>query len=483
MGRDGDRKPRAGKVAAEGPGDRPRSAIRAGERVPPSSLDAERGLLGCVLLEASEHLDRCIEQHLTPEAFFLDAHRELFATILGMHERRDPIDVLTVIERLRAEQRLEAVGGEEAVLRLSEEVPTTAHAAYFIERVVDSYLRRRVIGTATDIVERCYDPDVESDQLLSQAEEDILAIGENRLGAERSWQGVIKDEFGVIEKIAREKKGLTGLSTGFADLDRKTLGLQPSSMNVLAARPSMGKTSLALNIAENVALGKRGQARQAVAVFSLEMSADALARRMLCGYAGVSAFSIASGTVSRDVIPRLSEAAEVLSKAPIYIDDTPGLEVPELRARARRLRARRGIELIVIDYLQLMHYSKYARDGLQRETAAISQGIKEMAKELQIPVLILSQLNRAAETRDSKSGKPMLSDLRDSGAIEQDADVVMLLRRPSRYDNDPDHDDERLAIVDIAKNRNGPIGKVRMDFDGTLTRFGDRTEKVEPDGL
>ena len=245
----------------------------------------------------------------------------------------------------------------------------------------------------------------------------------------------------------------------------------------------MGKTSLALNIAENVALGKRGQPRQAVAVFSLEMSADALARRMLCGYAGVSAFSIASGTVSRDVVPRLSEAAEVLSKAPIYIDDTPGLEVPELRARARRLRARRGIELIVIDYLQLMHYSKYARDGLQRETAAISQGIKEMAKELQIPVLILSQLNRAAETRDSKSGKPMLSDLRDSGAIEQDADVVMLLRRPSRYDNDPDHDDERLAIVDIAKNRNGPIGKVRMDFDGTLTRFGDRTEKVEPDGL
>lgn len=462
--------------------ERPHPAVRAGERVPPSSIDAEQGLLGCVLLESATLVDRCIEQHLTPEAFFLDAHREIFDTILRMHERHEPIDVLTVIGRLREENRLEGVGGEETLLALSEGVATTAHAGYFMERVYDNYLRRRVIGTATSIVESCYDADIEAKTLLGQAEQDILAIGQERPGEDKSWAAIVKSEFGVIEKIAREKKGLTGLSTGFVDLDRQTLGLQPDSMIVLAARPSMGKTSLALNIAENVVLGARHQPPRAVAVFSLEMSADALARRMLCGYAGVSAFDLAKGKVNRDDVPKLSGAADVLSKAPIFIDDTPGLEVAELRARARRLRHREDIALVVIDYLQLLHYSKFARDGLQRETAAISQGIKEMAKELGIPVLILSQLNRAAETRDAKSGKPMLSDLRDSGAIEQDADIVMLLRRPSRYENDPDHDDERLAIVDIAKNRNGPIGKVRMDFDGALTRFSDRIEGVAPDG-
>lgn len=465
-----------------GTAERPGTSVHIVERVPPSSIDAERGLLGCVLLEAGTLVDRCIEAHVDAEAFFLEAHREIFDTILRMHERRDPIDVLTVIGRLREENKLESVGGEETLFALSEGVATTAHAEYFLQRVFDNALRRRVISTATGIVETCYDTDTDAAQLLSQAEQEILSIGEERPTADRSWAGIVKSEFGVIEQIAREKKGLTGLSTGFVDLDRQTLGMQPSAMIVLAARPSMGKTSLALNIAENVALGARHQPPRAVAVFSLEMSADALARRMLCGYAGVSAFDLARGKVNRDDVPKLSGAADALSKAPIFIDDTPGLEVPELRARARRLKHRSGIGLVVIDYLQLLHYSKFARDGLQRETAAISQGIKEMAKELKIPVLILSQLNRAAETRDAKSGKPMLSDLRDSGAIEQDADVVMLLRRPSRYDNDPEHDDERLAIVDVAKNRNGPIGKVKMDFDGTLTRFADRSEQVSPDG-
>jgi len=472
-----------GQATAGGFEDRPRPALRSGDRVPPSNIDAERGLLGCILLESDTLIDRCIEKHVEGASFFLAAHREIYETILGMHGRREPVDVLTVIGRLREEQRLEGVGGEGVLYALSEGVATTAHAGYFMDRVCDSHLRRRVIGAATDIVERCYDADLEADQVVAQAEQDILAINEDRPGEERSWAGVIKSEFGVIEQIARERKGLTGLSTGFVDLDKQTLGMQPASMIVLAARPSMGKTSLALNIAENVALGTRGQEARPVAVFSLEMSADALARRMLCGYAHVSAFNLAKGMVARDDVPKLSGAADVLSKAPIFFDDTPGLEVSELRARARRLRHRNGIELVVIDYLQLLHYSKFARDGLQRETAAISQGIKEMAKELNVPVLILSQLNRSAETRDAKSGKPMLSDLRDSGAIEQDADVVMLLRRPSRYDNDPDHDDERLAIVDIAKNRNGPIGKVKMDFDGALTRFSDRIEKVGPDGL
>jgi replicative DNA helicase len=259
------------------------------------------------------------------------------------------------------------------------------------------------------------------------------------------------------------------------------LGLQPSDLIVLAARPSMGKTSLALNIAENIALGARKLDPRPVAVFSLEMSAESLVRRMICCHARVSAQELSSGRIGAPEHSQLITAADTLRQAPIYVDDTAGLEAMDLRARARRLKRKYGIQFIVVDYLQLMNYSKFAAEGRQRETAAISQALKGMAKELKVPVLVLSQLSRAPETRE-KTAVPKLSDLRDSGAIEQDADVVMLLRRPCKYKDDKEAGDLRLSIVDIAKHRNGATGEVRLDFEDRYTKFSNRQEGVDGAG-
>jgi replicative DNA helicase len=279
---------------------------------------------------------------------------------------------------------------------------------------------------------------------------------------------------------------VTGLPTGFRNLDARLLGLKPGEVIVLAARPSMGKTSLAMNMAECVALGRtmagipfkgdHGRPHP-VGVFSLEMSQDSLVMRMLCGLAGVPMFQINSGMVNpQKVTQALTRAASDLSKAPILVDDTAGLDVVEMRARARRMRRKHKVELIVVDYLQLMNCREMVRQGRQLEIAAVSGHLKAMAKELKVPVLVLSQLSRAPEQRGDKSAKPKLSDLRDSGAIEQDADVVLLLRRPCRNVGDPETDDKTLAIVDVAKNRNGPIGEVRLHFEDTLTRFADRAD-------
>ena len=277
------------------------------------------------------------------------------------------------------------------------------------------------------------------------------------------------------ERLLSEKKSLTGISTGFVDIDAKLLGMQKSDLLILAARPSMGKTSLALNIAENVATGARRQTPLPVAVFSLEMSAEALVRRMICCRARVSAKDLSTGRLGAGDHAQLVQAADELSRAPIYVDDTAGLEVEELRSRARRLKRKYGIQFIVVDYLQLLNCSARARDGRQQETAAISQNLKAMAKELQVPVLVLSQFSRAPENR-GKEAIPKLSDLRDSGAIEQDADIVFLLRRPSYYKEGKDSDDLTLAIVDVAKHRNGPTGEVRLNFFADYTRFDNRIE-------
>ena len=282
------------------------------------------------------------------------------------------------------------------------------------------------------------------------------------------------------ERLLSEKKSLTGISTGFVDIDAKLLGMQKSDLLILAARPSMGKTSLALNIAENVATGARRQPVRPVAVFSLEMSAEALVRRMICCRAHVSAKDLSTGRLGASDHAQLVQAADELSRAPIYVDDTAGLEVEELRSRARRLKRKYGIEFIVVDYLQLLNCSARARDGRQQETAAISQNLKAMAKELQVPVLVLSQFSRAPESR-GKDAIPKLSDLRDSGAIEQDADIVFLLRRPSYYKEGKDSDDLTLAIVDVAKHRNGPTGEVRLNFFADYTRFDNRIEAAMPD--
>ena len=448
-------------------------APRPGDRVPPHSEEAERAVLGCALQDAARVLDLCIERQISPESFYVQRHQALYEAMLGLHEARKPVDFVTVAERLRETNLLEAVGGEDELARLIAGTPTTAHAEYYLQRVYENHLLRRIIAAARDVTEDCYKGETEAESLLSEAEAAFFGLSERKVGVERTWKQLIELEAIEVERLITEKKGLTGVTTGFMDIDRKLLGMQAGDLIILAARPSMGKTSLALNIAENVALGARNQPPKPVAVFSLEMSAESLVRRMVCCHAGVPAQNLSTGNVGAEEHGLLVGAMDVLAKAPIYVDDTAGLEALDLRARARRLKRKYGVEFIVVDYLQLMNFSKFAAEGRQRETAAISQALKGMAKELKVPVLVLSQLSRAPETRE-KTAVPKLSDLRDSGAIEQDADVVMLLRRPCKYPADKDSGDERLAILDIAKHRNGPTGEVKLDFDDRFTRFSNR---------
>ena len=448
-------------------------APRPGDRVPPHSEEAERAVLGCALQDAARVLDLCIERQISPESFYVQRHQALYEAMLGLHEARKPVDFVTVAERLRETSQLEAVGGEDELARLIAGTPTTAHAEYYLQRVYENHLLRRIIAAARDVTEDCYKGETEAESLLSEAEAAFFGLSERKVGVERTWKQLFELEAIEVERLITEKKGLTGVTTGFMDIDRKLLGMQAGDLIILAARPSMGKTSLALNIAEHVALGARNQPPKPVAVFSLEMSAESLVRRMVCCHAGVPAQNLSTGNVGAEEHGLLVGAMDVLAKAPIYVDDTAGLEALDLRARARRLKRKYGVEFIVVDYLQLMNFSKFAAEGRQRETAAISQALKGMAKELKVPVLVLSQLSRAPETRE-KTAVPKLSDLRDSGAIEQDADVVMLLRRPCKYPADKDSGDERLAILDIAKHRNGPTGEEKLDFDDRFTRFSNR---------
>jgi len=455
-------------------------AFRAAERVPPHSEEAERAVLGCALLDGPRILDLCIERQIAADSFYLQSHQSIFGAMLTLHAERKPVDFVTVVERLRTIHALESVGGEEELARLVGGTLTTAHAEYYIQSVYQHHLLRRIIDAARVVTEDCYKGELEAEALLGTAEEAFYSLSERRRGVERTWGQLITEEMQEVETLITEKKGLTGISTGFVDIDRMLLGMQRSDLIVLAARPSMGKTSLALNIAEHVALGTRGQTGRPVAVFSLEMAAESLVRRMICCRAEVSAQSLSSGLVGQAEHRQLITAADALRQAPIYVDDTAGLEAMDLRARARRLKRKYAVEFIVVDYLQLMNFSKYAGEGRQRETAAISQALKSMAKELKVPVLVLSQLSRAPETRGGSS-IPKLSDLRDSGSIEQDADVVMLLRRPSMYKDEKNTEDKdpRLAILDIAKHRNGPTGEVKLDFDGRFTRFSNRQEGVD----
>lgn len=453
-------------------------APRPGDRVPPHSEDAERAVLGCALQDAGRVLDLCIERQISGDSFYVQRHQSLFETMLALHGDRKPVDFVTVAERLREMGRLESAGGEDELARLISGTPTTAHAEYYIQRVYENHLMRRIIDAARKVTEDCYKGELEAESMLSAAEETFYDLSEQRIGVERTWGELVNDEMKEVEVLIREKKGITGISTGYQDIDTMLLGLQKGDLIVLAARPSMGKTSLALNIAENVALGARRQTPRPVAVFSLEMSAESLVRRMICCHARVSSQDLSSGRVGPPEHGQLMGAADVLRKAPIFVDDTAGLEAMDLRARARRLKRKHGVEFIVVDYLQLMNFSKFATEGRQRETAAISQALKGMAKELKVPVLVLSQLSRAPETRE-KNAVPKLSDLRDSGAIEQDADVVMLLRRPSKYKDDKEFEDKRLAIVDIAKHRNGATGEVRLNFEDRFTRFENRAEGVD----
>ena len=463
-------------------------------KTPPNSVEAERAVLGSILLDTTGRsddrvMDECRTRGIVPEAFYDPANRSIYTVMLEMSMASKPLDALALIEELRRTSKIDAVGGVGYIQSLIDQVPTTAHAEHYIGILRGKYLRRLMIERATKVVEKCFDEGEYPDPqvVLGDAEKTFLEIG-GSAGNTMPWSAAVDDSFKRIDRMFESGgKLMEGLSTGYKYLDETLQGLKPGEMIVIAARPSVGKTSLAMNIAESCALGMdmnnvpvrydNGK-RHPVAIFSLEMPVEQLTKRMLAGRAHLNMWRL-----NRNLVPRsekqmltnnLMQAMGELKSAPIYVDDTAGLDVMDLRARARRMKKQHGIELIVIDYLQLCCCREGARQSRQIEVSMISQQIKAMAKELKVPVIVLSQLSRANEQRGDKYEKPKLSDLRDSGAIEQDADVVFLLRRPSRNSNDPESQDQTLAYVDIAKNRNGETGEVKMNFIREWTRFLDR---------
>lgn len=472
----------------------PEGALALKDAGAPHSLEAERGVLGSILLDTSSGagsrvIDLCTEAGIAPDAFYSQPHALLFETLQEMARAGAAIDPVTLTERLKALNRFDSVGGLTTIQSLIDNTPTAAHAEYYIDILRQKFLLRRIIESSRDAERRCFDEAVSPDVILGEVEQNFLSLSDRSIGGQLTWPQALNSTMAAIEHMFElGPNGILGLPTGLANLDQKLHGLRAGEMIVLAARPSMGKTSLAMNIAECVSCGtdifhqpmKFGHNRpHAVLVFSLEMSSESLAMRMLCGYAGVPGFQIMSGYGSaKKYHQALTRAASELIKAPLFIDDSGGLDVMDLRARARRHAKRHAIELIVIDYLQLCNCREFAKQGRQIETSQISAQIKSMAKELKVPVIVLSQLSRAPEQRGDKLQKPKLSDLRDSGAIEQDADVVLLLRRPCKAMGDPEHDDQTLAIVDVAKHRNGPTGEVRLNFDGDTTRFSDRADEA-----
>ena len=461
----------------------------------PQDIEAEQGLLGSILLDPVRVLDICSTKGLVAEAFVDPTHRSIYAAITRLASKGQPVDGITVSNFLKGTGDLDAVGGLRALTELMERTPTSAHASYYAELVMEQYLRRCILGAVREVEANVYDASQSADYVLGMAEQTILGIGEGRTksGSSVDWRTSVDETLSMLTRQLEHPGELSGIPTGFKALDNQLRGLHRGEMIVLAARPSMGKTSLAMNIAECVARGRDIMGRpfpsedgrvkkRTVLVFSLEMPQMQLTTRMLCGIAGVSAREVEKGQfVKKDVVlPLLKSAAKELQETPILCDDQGGLDVMELRARARHAHKRNPVDLIVIDYLQLLSYREFAQQGQQVMVAKISGEIKAMAKELNVPVIVLSQLSRNPEQRGGDE-KPKNSDLRDSGAIEQDADVILLLRRPSFMSSRvPEHDDRLLAIVDVSKNRNGATGEVRLNFDGATTRFKDRIE-TNPD--
>ncbi len=443
--------------------------LGAGLRIPPHSEEAERGVLGSILLDPASAIDKCLAKRLGSDSFYDRRHQALFEQMVDMNQANRPMDAITIAEWLKDHNALEKVGGYDYLVQLQDSTLVPAHVEFYCDIVQEKNLYRRLIEHSNEVTDSAYKGEEDAALLVSQAEESLFELGGHGADAIPDWKDSIKHVFTEINKDPNDIDH--GVTTGYENLNERLRGLAKTDMIVLAARPAMGKTSLAMNIAENAALGKlaRGGSGVPVGIFSLEMSREQLVRRMLFSNARVSSQAVRKNLTTENHM-RLTEAVDRLSKANIYIDDTPGLEAVELRSRARRMKSRHGVELIVIDYLQLMNYSKFSKDGRQRETMAISGAIKAMAKELEVPVIVLSQLSRATETRGDKN-IPKLSDLRDSGAIEQDADVVLLLYRPSYYKHGEDRDSDNLAIVDVAKYRHGETGEVRMSFIKEYTRF------------
>src|SRR6266446_5484531 len=441
------------------------------DRLPPHSPEAEQGVLGCVLLSPNDCMGECIEKFKSGAEVFYDLrHQTIFGALAEMYDAREAIDLITVQQRLKNKQLLEEVGGIPYLAVLPDAVPSAANLAYYLDIVQEKYLLRKMIHTCTDVVGRVYDYEGEVDALMDEVERDILRISQSRIQSHTNTiKELVKKAINTIEDFHQRQGVLTGVGTGFTDLDKMTSGFHAGEMVVIAARPSMGKTSLAMNIAEHVAI----DLRLPVGVFSLEMTAESLVLRMLCSRSRVNLRNIRDGFLAERDFPKLTGSAGKLAGAPLFIDDTAGLSILQLRAKARRMFQQYGIKLFVIDYLQLLHSTARRAENRQQEIADISSGIKALDKELDVPVIVLSQLNRELERE--KNRKPRMSDLRESGAIEQDADLVGLLYKPNADDEDANGgavaEDAMPVNLLIAKQRNGPTGDVNLTFLKQYTRF------------
>jgi replicative DNA helicase len=442
-------------------------------RVPPQSIEAEESVLGGILLDNAA-IDRAIEV-LAPEDFYRESHRKIFRGMLELSERGEPADIITLSEVLRSRGELVEVGGVTFLAELTERVPTAANILQYARIVKEKAILRGLIGTATDIATRGYEANQDVEELLDLAEQRIFAISEGRIRPAFHRMGeVIMETLKTVERLHAHKQLVTGVPTGFDDLDRLTAGFQPSELIVLAGRPGMGKTALALNIAQHAALCSE---KHGVAIFSLEMAKEQLVLRMLCAQARIDSAKVRGGFLSDRDFERLAIAAQQLGDAPIYIDDSPGLSVLELRAKARRLKRDPAVNLamVVVDYLQLMR-GLGPTDSREQEISQISRSLKNLAKELNVPVVALSQLNRQVEQRAER--RPLLADLRESGAIEQDADVVAFVFREEAYH--PENEEVRgVAEVIVAKQRNGPVGSIKLTFRSEYTRFENYTADEE----
>ena len=429
-------------------------------RITPNSPEAEQAVLGAMLL--SEDAVTQAAELLEEEIFYKPSHRKIFKAILELYKKDVPIDLVTLTEELKKQSSLDEVGGASYLALLTSVVPTSSNVKHYCDIVKEKHILRRLIQTADQIEDRAYQGSKEPDLLLDQAESAIFDIASNKIKRDAiAMKDIIKSSIEMIDTLYQRKGMITGLPTGFIELDQHLAGLQPADFIVVAGRPAMGKSSFALCVAEHVALVQK----KPVAIFSLEMSKESLVQRMLCSHARINAHNVRSGMLSNTDWPNLTKAAGKLSEAPIFIDDSPGLTVLELRAKARRLKRRHDVGLVIVDYLQLMDATTMT-ENRQQEISIISRGLKALARQLGIPVLVVSQLSRAPE-RELR--RPRLSDLRESGAIEQDADVVLMLFREEYYN--PTDDNKGVADVIIAKQRNGPTDTVKLTFIKEYTRF------------
>lgn len=441
-------------------------------RVPPHNVEAEQAVLGGILIRNS--VFHTLVDTLTAEDFYLPAHQILYTCFLDLYRKNAPIDLVSVAAALNDQKVLEAVGGAAYLADLAQTVVSGANAEYYSTIVRDKSLQRSLIGVCSDIISNCFDASRGVDTLLDESEQMVFSISERTSGKVfKSSKELINKVFEDLTKRMERKEMVTGVTTGYNRLDQMTAGLQPSDLVIVAARPSMGKTAFALNMAMRASV----QDNVPVAIYSLEMSMDQLMMRMLCAWGKVDLSHLRRGYLDSEEWYRLYNAADILGQAPIFIDDTPALSPLELRARTRRLKAESGVGLVMVDYLQLMRGAKRT-DSREQEISEISRSLKSLAKEMDIPVVALSQLNRKLEERTDK--RPLLSDLRESGAIEQDADVIMFIYRDEVYHKQPDNPHKGTAEIIIGKQRNGPIGTSTLAYLGAYTAFEDLEPGLAP---